>query len=192
MWLSSRLPAFMLEHPRLQLDLALNDRFVDIVQEGFDCAIRITGQLPDSSLVARRLGSAPTLLVAAPRYLEAAPALERPEDLADHACLAYSQAGAPTEWPLRGTAQGRPVRVVPNCRVNNSVMLRELLAAGLGLTLTPRFVVHDLLASGTLVEVLPHCRPDALTVYGVVAHQRYTAQKVRALLDFVEAQLAHA
>ena len=119
-WLAARLPAFMRAHPQIELDLALNDRYVDIVQEGFDCAIRIATHLPDSTLVARRLGVVQRLLVAAPSYLDVAPPLAKPQDLGLHACLVYSQDGGPAEWSLQGAA---PLRTSGYCRVNNSVML---------------------------------------------------------------------
>jgi DNA-binding transcriptional LysR family regulator len=183
------LPAFIRTHPQVELDMVLNDRYVDIVQEGFDCAIRIATHLPDSSLVARRLGSVQRLLVASPSYLEVAPPLRRPQDLSAHACLVYSQDGGPAEWPLNGVA---PLLTDGDFRVNNSVVLRELLLAGLGVTLTPDFVVADLVASGRLVELLPGHRPTAHGVFGVVAHQRHVSRKVGAFLDFVGSQLAHA
>jgi DNA-binding transcriptional LysR family regulator len=94
------------------------------------------------------------LLVAASEYLELAPPLRWPQDLGAHACLVYSQDGGPAEWPLRGAA---PLLVDGSFRVNNSVMLRDLLLAGLGVTLTPDFVVADLLSSGQLFrERWPH------------------------------------
>ena len=188
-WLAPRLPDFMREHPQIDLDLALNDRYVDIVQEGFDCALRIATQLPDSSLVARRLGSVRRLLVASPSYLELAPPLDKPQDLDAHACLVYSRDGGPVEWPLAGAV---PFRTSGYLRVNNSVMLREILLAGLGLTLTPDFVVADLVASGALVELLPAHRPAAHGVFGVVAHARHVSKKVAAFLDFVGSHLALA
>lgn len=186
-WLAPRLPAFMRAHPQIELDLALNDRHVDLIQEGFDCAIRIATHLPDSTLVARRLGSAQRLLVAAPSYLEVAPPLDQPRDLGAQACLVYSQEGGPVEWPLAGAA---PFRTSGYLRVNNSVMLRELLLAGMGVTLTPAFVVADLVASGELVELLPGHRPSAHGIFGVVAHPRHVSRKVAALLDFIGSQLA--
>jgi DNA-binding transcriptional LysR family regulator len=186
-WLSARLPSFMCAYPQIELELVLDDRYADIVQEGFDCAIRIATQLPDSTLVARRLGNVQRLLVAAPSYLEVAPPLATPQDLCMHACLVYSQDGGPAEWPLRGAA---PLRTNGCCRVNNSVMLRELLLAGMGLTLTPDFVVGDLLTSGRLVELLPAHRPAPHGVFGVVAHSRYVSRKVGAFLDFVGSQLS--
>jgi DNA-binding transcriptional LysR family regulator len=185
MWLASRLPAFIEAHPFLELDLVLNDRYVDIVQEGFDCAIRIATALPDSTLVARPLGTVERLLVAGSQYLQGAPPLEAPGDLAAHACLGYSQDGGQVEWPLHGTPDNKPVRVNPICRINNSVMLRELLLAGLGLTLIPAFVVDDLLREGRLVEVLARHRPRPLTVWGVVANPRHVAHRVALFLEFV-------
>ena len=186
-WLAARLPAFVRAHPQIELDLALNDRYVDIVHEGFDCAIRIATQLPDSTLVARRLGSVQRLLVAAPAYLELAPPLATPQDLGAHACLVYAQDGGPVEWPLQGAA---PLRIDGFCRVNNSIMLRELLLAGMGLTLTPDFVVADLVAAGRLVEVLPAHRPAPLRVYGVSPQARQLSRRVGAFLDFVAGQMA--
>jgi DNA-binding transcriptional LysR family regulator len=94
--------------------------------------------------------------------------------------------------PRKGLLGGKLLSVRGSCRVNNSVMLRELLLAGLGLTLAPEFVVRDLLNSGGLVEVLSALRPHALTIFGVAAHQRYVAHKVRVFMDFVSAQLADA
>lgn len=188
-WLASRLPAFMHAHPQVELDVVLNDRYVDIVHEGFDCAIRIATALPDSTLVARRLGTMQRLLVAAPAYLALAPPLRRPLDLSAHAGLVYSQDGGPVEWPLSGVA---PVQMNGGLRVNNSAILRELLLAGSGVALMPDFVVADLVAKGRLVELLPQHRPKAQGVFGVVAHQRHVSRKVAAFLDFVGNQLAHA
>jgi len=190
MWLSKRVPDFLARYPQVNLDLVLNDRFVDLVQENFDCAIRIATRLPDLQLVARRLGSVDRVLVASPGYVERAPALVKPEDLKAHDCLIYTQTMAPNEWPLSGTEHGRPVEVNGKYRTNNSVMMRHALVAGSGLTLTPRFVVEDLLDGGTLVEILRLHRPLPHNVYGVTAHHRYVPQKVRAFFDFIEEQMA--
>jgi len=191
-WLSSRLPRFIEDHPALELDLVLNDRYVDIVQEGFDCAIRIAARLADSTLVARPLGAVERWLVAAPRYLENAPPLRRPEDLASHACLVYSQSGEPVEWQFAETASGKPVLVSSICRVNNSVLLRDLLLAGLGVTLTPSFVVSDLVNQGRLQRLLTEREPERLTIWGAVANARYVPIKVGEFLDWVAAELVAA
>jgi DNA-binding transcriptional LysR family regulator len=184
-WLSPRLPRFVAAWPRLELDLVLNDRFVDIVQEGFDCAIRVAATLQDSTLVARPLGRVQRLLVAARSYLEQAPALEAPADLESHACLLYSLAAAPEEWPMTLEGRAKPVRVHGICRVNNSVVLRDMLLAGLGVALVPEFAVGDLVRAGKLERLLPGFEPPPLVVHGVTAHQKYMPGKVRVFLDFM-------
>lgn len=151
---------------------------------------RIATQLPDSQVVARKLGTVQRVVVAAPRYLKKAPVLTKPEHLQAHNCLLYTQTAAPTDWPMAATTHGRPVEVSGTLRVNNSVMLRDALVAGQGVTLTPRFVVDDLLASGVLKEVLVGYRPQDLTVFGLIAPRRYVPHKVRVFLDFIEQQMA--
>jgi DNA-binding transcriptional LysR family regulator len=188
-WLSPRLPDFMVRYPGLELDLALNDRFVDLVAERFDCALRVSSALDDSSLYARRLGQMPRVLVASPRYLRGAPPLRAPADLADHQTLVYATSGTGSRWPF--VVQGRPlsVPVTGRLQVDNSLMLREALLAGLGVTLTPLFVVDDLLASRKLVPLLPKCMPPAHGVFGVTTQRRHLPMKVQCFLDFVEAAL---
>jgi DNA-binding transcriptional LysR family regulator len=189
-WLSGRLPRFVAASPRLELDLVLNDRFVDLVQDGFDCALRISAGLPDSTLVARPLGRTRRLLVGARKYLAQAPPLEKPADLASHACLLYSLAAEPDEWPVRLEGHARPLRVRGICRVNNSVMLRDMLLAGLGVALLPEFVVADLVRSGELEVLLPAFEPPPLIVHGVAAQQKHLPQKVRVFLDFVADEMS--
>lgn len=187
MRLASRLPDFMLRYPGLQLQLQLDDRYVDLVEGGYDCALRVAAQMPDSSLVARRLGAAHRVLVAAPRYLQHAPALLRPEDLLQHNCLTQSASSAASVWAFRSPAgHTLALEVAGSLRVNNSVMLRQALLMGCGISLTPWFVVEDLVASGQLVVLLDAYRSAPMAVYGVMARARYLPQKVKAFLDFVE------
>jgi DNA-binding transcriptional LysR family regulator len=189
MWMSRRMPVFMAAHPHITLDLSLSDSFVDLVALGFDCAIRIASNLPDSGLVARTLGQTAQVLVAAPAYLDVAPPLHNPQDLVSHACMVYTQTTQPLEWPATFPGQ-TAVKINAHYRVNNSVMLRDALLAGQGLALTPHFVVADLLASGQLLEVLPAYRLPDLTVFGVVPHSRYLPRKVRIFLDFMADEMA--
>jgi DNA-binding transcriptional LysR family regulator len=188
MRLARGVPDFLVRYPDVQLQMNLDDRYVDLVEGGYDCALRIATQMPDSSLVARRLGTAQRVLVAAPRYLKNSPPLVRPEDLLQHNCMAQSASSAPAVWSFRGAGgDDVTVEVIGSLRVNNSVMLRESLLAGVGLSLTPRFVVADLIASKALTVLLPACTPAALTVYGVTARLRFLPQKVKVFMDFVEA-----
>lgn len=189
-WLASRLPSFQRNHPALALDMELDDRQVNLTEQGFNCAIRIATGLPDSSLVAKPLGHVQRVVVASPAYLRQAPPLCRPADLAKHRCLIYSFSDAPNEWPLQDVeTRSTSVAVSGHYRVNNSLMLREAIVQGLGVALTPLFVVDDLLANGSAVELLIAHLPVAHTVYGVVAHHRHMPKKVSVFFDFVATEL---
>jgi DNA-binding transcriptional LysR family regulator len=192
LWMARRLPDFLVRYPRLELDLALNDRFVDLVAERYDCALRIGSELADSSLYARRLGSMPRVLVAAPRYLRNAPPLRAPADLADHRALLYSLASAGNQWPFLVNGQAVSVAVAGRLKVDSSLMLRDALVAGLGLTLTPLFVVQDLIESGDLLRLLPETMPAPHGIYGVTSQRRHIGQKTQLFLDFIQQELAQS
>lgn len=184
-WLAPRLPQFLERHPKLRVDLSLNDRQVDLVAEGFDCALRIATGLRDSTLHARTLGAVPRVLVAAPRYLRRAPPLRAPADLAAHNALEFSLSATGHAWPFLVDGRTVEVPVSGNLAVDNSVMLRAALVAGTGVALTPRFVVEDLLQSRRLVTRLDDCLPAPHRLYGVTVERRHLPAKTRALLDFV-------
>src|SRR6185369_6817904 len=146
------------------LDLRLDDRFVNLVEEGIDVALRI-GALTDSSLVARRLATTRMLLCAAPAYLAEHGEPETPEDLAAHNCLIYSYLATANVW--RFTApDGReiPVAVTGSFRINNGIMLGEAAAAGHGILLTPSFYVGPLLRDGRLRRILSGYRLPELGI----------------------------
>lgn len=191
-WLQPRLPALLRQHPALQLDLQITDRYVDLVAERMDAAVRIGAQLPDSGLHARAIGRVPRVLVAAPAYLRQAPPLRQPADLTQHAALTFALSSSGSHWPF--VQQGRPVEVPVRgpLRADNSVMLRELLREGLGVALTPHFVVDDLLASGELLSLLPECLPPPLTVYAVTTQRRHTLPRTERVLDFLAGELARS
>lgn len=187
MRLAQRLPDFLVRYPELRLQLSLDDRFIDLVEGGYDCALRIAARMPDSSLVARRLGSAALVTVAAPRYLRQAPALVRPEDLLAHNCLIHAVSGAPTVWTFTDApGPDCAIEVSGSLRVNNSVMLRHALVSGCGISLTPLFVVEDLIAAGQLTLALERHPARPLIVYGVTAHQTHLPRKVSAFLEFAQ------
>lgn len=191
MVLSLHLPAFLEAYPELRLELSLNDRFVDLVEEGFDCAIRIASHLEDSSLVAKALGTVERLVVASPAYLARQGTPAFPRDLVGHNCLLYSLSATSDSWPLTDGGASAPILVAGGLRVNNSVMLRQALMSGCGLTLVPRFVVTDLLEAGQLVEVLEAFRPTPHQVYGVFPNRRHLPNKVELFFEFVRRCLAH-
>lgn len=179
------LPEFLSRYPRLSVDLDFSDRFVDLVDEGVDVAIRI-GELPESELVARRLATARILLVAAPAYLDARGRPRRPADLAEHTCLLYRGQVGPRYWGLGGESKPRDtVRVDGPLIANNGDALKTAALAGLGIARLPNFLLDDALERGELCEVLPEYRPAALPIHALYLPNRHLAAKVRYFVDFL-------
>ncbi|MEJ2454588.1 MAG: LysR family transcriptional regulator [Candidatus Thiodiazotropha sp.] len=185
MHISPALPEFLARYPDLAVDMSLDDRRVDLVQESFDLAIRI-GELPDSSLVARRLGPCRHVVCAAPGYFVRHGVPHTPEELRDHNAITFKYQDSPNEWHFR-SAQGGIIRVPVqgNIQINNSLGLREALLREAGVTLTPTFVVGDDIKSGRLQAVLREYTALEVSIYAVYPQRRHLSPKVRAFLDFM-------
>lgn len=179
------MPAFLERHPELRLELVLDNRQVDLLGEGLDCALRIASDLPDSSLVARPLGSIDHVVAASPEYLRRRGGPTHPDELASHECLGYSLSQHRGTWPF--VIDWQPVRVAihPRYWTNDSVMLRDAAVAGVGITMTPRFVVEPQLRSGALVPLLERFLVSTHRVHGVTLQGRHVPAKVRALFEYV-------
>jgi len=186
------LPDFLRRFPELTVDLTLNDRQVDLVEEGFDVAVRI-GDLADSSLIARRLAPSHRVVVAAPAYLAGRGRPERPEQLADHACLRYSYQAAGREWRFRGPGGERRVKAKGPLSVNNGDVLRAAALDGLGIAFLPTFFVGPDLRAGRLERLLPDWReaPDS-AVHAVYPANRNLSPKVRVFVDFLAERFGEA
>ncbi|HEU4536311.1 MAG TPA: substrate binding domain-containing protein, partial [Polyangiaceae bacterium] len=183
------LPALLDRHPELHVRLALSDRFVDLVDEGFDLALRV-GRLADSSLAARRLGRVPAVVCASPAYLRRRGVPRAPADLAAHECLRYSLAGAGREWRLRGPdGKERAFAAGGRCAIDHGGAMREAAIAGAGLAQLPLFLVAEALRAGLLRSVLDAFRPADFGIYAVYPAGRAPAPKVRAAVDFFAAAL---
>lgn len=186
------LPDFLARFPDLDIDLTLEDRPVDLVKEGYDLAVRI-GSLPDSSLVAQRLGPNRRLLCAAPGYLAEQGAPARPEALVDHACLIYSYASEGPLWRFRSAEGEVQLRLSGRLRINNGDALRAAALAGGGIALLPSFLVGDDLRAGRLLRVLPDWQ-DAYeaAIHAVYPASRNLSPKVRAFVDFLAERFGRA
>ena len=182
--LAPAMPDFMALHPDLTLDMSLNDRFVDLVEEGYDVAVRI-GELSDSSLIARRLAPARMMVCGAPAYFERHGVPETPADLAGHNCLGYSLLAAPGEWHFTGPGRAQTVRTSGSFHANNGDALRAAALAGLGIVVQPSFIVGTDVARGALVRVLAGFTPRESTIYAVFPHHRHLSAKVRVFVDFL-------
>ncbi len=176
------LPGLLSRHPDLVVDLELVDRFVDLVADGIDVAIRI-GRLADSSLVARRLATCRFALCAAPDYVQRVGRPVVPEDLAQHACIV--DRNTPRTWEIQSGSGLH--RIVPEgpLHVNSAHAVRDAALAGMGIALAPTFVMGRSLASGELVEVLPECTIPDSAVYAVYPPTRQLSTKVRVFVDHV-------
>lgn len=189
--LAPLLPAFLEAYPEIELDLALNDRFVDLIDEGFDLAVRI-GRLADSSLIVRRVAPLRRVLCASPAYLAAHGIPATPDDLAAQDGLGYSNMTPNEEWCFIHPEDGRPwpVRIKPRLRVNNGDALRLAALGGIGFGLLPTFIVGPDLAAGTLVPLLaPYLRQDG-AIQAVYPPARHLSPKVRVFVDFLVARFS--
>lgn len=179
---------FMRQHPRVQVEIDLSSRYADLVEDGFDLAIR-AGTLVDSGLVARPLVQSQRVLVAAPDYLARHGAPPQPDALADHDGLGPGSVRQALRWALSGPG-GRAEATI-RCRLaaGSLSVQREAAIAGLGIARLPTFVCQDALASGSLIRVLPEWHPDAVPLQAVYPSRRLLTPKVGAFLDFLDAEL---
>ena len=181
---------FAHRHPQLRFDLELSDRVVDIVDEGFDLAIRI-GSPGSQALIARRIGETQLICCASPGYLAQHGVPRVPEDLARHRCLSYAYLAVRDVWSFRDESGApRSVRIAGSLVANNGRFLAEIAAAGGGVTQEPDFILGDELAAGRLVPVLAEFAPAALPIYVVYPSRRHLSAKVRAFVDFIAARFA--
>ena len=175
-------PAFLEANPRLAIDVTLNDRVVDLVEEGYDAAVRITNRL-DPSLVSRRLATTRVVLCASPAYLAAHGTPAHPRELAAHQVFAYSYAAGGDDWTFRGPDGDVTVRVAPRIRTNSGDTCRTVALQHQGIVLQPDFIVGADLARGTLVELMPEYRSNELGVHVVYATRKHLPMKTRRLID---------
>lgn len=177
-------------HPQLEVQLSTTDRLVDIVREGFDCVLRV-GQLPDSGLVATRIGELEMVNCASPSYLQAYGKPRTVEDLEHHLLVHYASStgasAAEFEWEENGRTRVRRLRCFVT--VNSTDAFEAACVAGLGIAQTPRHGVARWLESGQLVEVLPHARCAPLPISLLHAQGRRVPRRVRVVMDWLIAIL---
>lgn len=176
---------FLKRHPLLELDLSLLDRYVDLVGEGYDMAIRISGQRNDSSLIARKLASTRMVLCVAPHYLQAHGVPRQLEDIPRHDFIGYSYTAEGDTWTFKSKEKTVGLKIRPRIRVNNGDTCRSAALEGVGVTLVPSFIVSAELKAGTLVEILPQWKAEERGIYAVYPTRQHLSGKVRALVDYL-------
>jgi len=184
--LSSVLSAFLDQHKEVTASLMLFDRVVDLVEEGIDVGVRI-GDLPSSSLMARRVGEVRRMLVASPDYMTCQPHPSEPMDLQYHAIIGFTGLAQGNEWQFGdGT---RPVAISPRLEVNDASAALAMAKAGNGITLALSYMVADDITAGALTHVLDAYMPSPVPVHLVYPQSRLIAPKVRAFVDFAAPRL---
>jgi DNA-binding transcriptional LysR family regulator len=183
------LAEFRAAHPKVDVELTLNDRVVDLIDEGVDVAIRI-GKLKDSSLIARRLATARLALCAAPSYLARRGEPKDPAELAQHDCLQYSYASDRDVWQFDGPDGRLEVRVRGPLTSNNGDALMNAAIAGLGIVRQPTFIVGEALRDGRLVRILPGYTLPVIGIHAVLPGSRHVSAKTRSFVEFLVRRFA--
>ena len=184
MHLAQLWPALLARHPRLALDITLSDRVADLVEEGYDLAVRI-GQLPASSLISRKLASTRLVLCASPGYLERRGTPHSPQELPAHDVISYSLFSSGENWTFSGKDGAVTIKVAPRVRTNSGDTCRAAALQDQGIILQPSFIVGADLAAGRLVELMPAYRSSELGIYAVYPSRKFVSPKVRLTIDFL-------
>jgi DNA-binding transcriptional LysR family regulator len=176
---------FLADFPDITVNMVLNNRYVELISEGFDLAIRI-GEMEDSSLRARKLTETTKRLIAAPSYFEQYGRPEKIDDLNEHKLLHYSNQSAGNVWKLTApSGEKRQVRTQGWLTVNDGQSLLNACVSGLGIAYLPSFLYADALEAGLVQEAIPNLPPEAQGIYAVYPPGRYTQPKVRTFIDFL-------
>ena len=175
---------YLQRYPGVEVDLTLNDRVVDLVEEGFDLAVRVAKQI-DPGLVARRLTRARTVACASPGYLKMHGTPKSPEQLTGHNCLTFAYSSLQNDWRFRRKNVERTVRVSGNLRGNNGDILVSAAIEGLGVILEPTFLVFEALRQKRLVRILSDWEADEFSVFAVYPNRKFLPPKVRSFIDFL-------
>ena len=187
--ISPRIPGFLGRYPDLQLDLHMDDRRVNIIEDGFDIALRGSDNLEDSSLIARKLMHLRHVVCATPAYFARFGLPTRPEDLRSHNCIQFTLSGHASEWEFHNAARAVSVPINGRYKVASSLAVRDALCEGFGLSLIPRIYVENEIKRGQLVTVLDDWTTVQTTMYAVYPSRQYVVAKVRAFLDFLVSEL---
>jgi DNA-binding transcriptional LysR family regulator len=171
-------------YPDTSVRLTVTSRMVDLVEDGFDLAIRIL-PLPDSSLIVRKLGSYCFVVCGAPDYLARRGTPQDPSELLQHNCMMFSDPSWGKQWHFVYPDGDRAIPLTGNLHANTSESLRIAAVHGQGLICVPAFVVSDELRSGKLVPILTRFLPAALSIDAIYPHRRYLSAKVRSFIDLV-------
>lgn len=187
--LMPRVQTFLERHPSVRIDLRLTDGFTDLIEQGIDVAVRL-GDLPDSTLVARKIGVSQRVLVVRPSYFErlpgGGPKLEYPRDLTMHNCIVYTEVATQNAWEFLGpNGETEHVRVAGNLQTNSSEAIRAAALSGLGICHAPEWLLPEELASGAVIRLLPEWRGRPIPIHAVYPSHRQHVAKIEAFVSHI-------
>ena len=161
------------------------DKYTDLVKEGIDLAIRI-GPLEDSSLIAKKIGSSPRVVVASPEYLVKHGRPKKPADLIKHSCLFYSLQKSPDLWYFNSTQEGdESIRVNGRVKASSPDAVCDATLEGLGISILGEWYVREHIKKGRLIRILPDYKPTAYDIHAVYPERRFVPQKVKRMIEFI-------
>lgn len=190
--LAPAIGAFQARYPDVRFDISASNRYVDLVEEGLDLAIRI-GDLGNPNLIARKIGTMRLIACASPEYLKKHGLPRHPDELVNHDCFSYEYAPVKNQWRFQDNkANDIKVQINGNVHANSGEMSAAIAAAGSGIVLEPDFVVTPWLETGKLVEILKNFRPPPSNIYAIYPSRRHLSAKVRTFVDFLSTHFADA
>jgi len=186
MHLAAAIARFMHQYPDIQVQMTLSDRFIDLIEEGFDVTLRIAEVDREEALISHAIAPIRRILCAAPDYLSKRGVPTHPDDLRQHDCLKYGHLATGSKWHLNGPDRRYTVPLKCRCYSNNGEVLKEGAIAGVGIALLPTFIVGDALKSGALTTVLPDYSPTPLSAHLCYAANRHLSTKIQLLTGFLQ------
>lgn len=182
--LDRAIAAWLQHHPGVEVDLTLSERKVDLVEDGFDLAVRVAAQI-DPGLVARRLAPVRTVVCASPAYLKKHGTPAAPDDLVHHNCITFAHASFLDEWHFRRKAEERSVRIAGNLRSSSGAIAVNAAIAGLGVIFEPAFLPYEALRRKQLVRILVDWETPEVSLFAVYPNRKFLPPKVRSFIDFL-------
>ena len=183
---------FLSAYPDISIDLIFNDDYIDLVKEGIDLAIRI-GPLEDSSLIARKIGSSPRVIVASPEYLVNRGRPKKPSDLIKHDCLFYTLQKSPDLWYFNSTQEGdESVHVNGRLKASSPDAICDATLEGLGISILGEWYVRKHIQEGKLKVILPDYKPTTYDIHAVYPERRFVPQKVKRMVEFLTEKIGQS
>lgn len=179
---------FLTEYPELNIDLIMDDHYIDLVKEGVDMAIRV-GPMNDSNLIARKIGNSPRVTVASQKYLDIYGEPDNLQDLKEHKCIVYTLLTTLNEWHFTGPQGKESIKVSGRFRVNNPRVIRQAVLEGQGIAVTPIWLVDDYIKTGQVKVILDKYIPTTLDIHAVYPEKRFVSAKVRFFIDYIRTKL---